>query len=59
VDLIAHFHSNESFQVPAVIEPRTLALAALIVLMTGLVSTYALRRQVYALDLVAVLKARE
>lgn len=59
VDLIAHFHSNESFLVPAVIEPRTLAWAALIVVMTGLVSTYALRRQVYALDLVAVLKTRE
>ena len=59
VDLIAHFHSNESFQIPAVIEPRTFAAAALIVLLTGLASTYVLRRQVYALDLVAVLKTRE
>ena len=59
VDLIAHFHSNESFQVPSVIEPRTFATAALIVLLTGLASTYILRRQVYALDLVAVLKTSE
>ncbi|MHA1518171.1 MAG: ABC transporter permease [Alphaproteobacteria bacterium] len=59
VDLIAHFHSNESFQVPSVIEPRTFAAAALIVLLTGLASTHILRRQVYALDLVAVLKTSE
>ena len=59
VDLIARFHSNESFQVPAVIEPRTFAAAALIVLLVGIASTYVLRRKVYALDLVAVLKTRE
>lgn len=59
VELIAQFHSNESFQIPAVIEPRTFAGAALIVLLTGIVSTYVLRRRVYTLDLVAVLKSRD
>ncbi len=59
VNLITRLHSNESFQVPPVIEPRTFAAAALIVLVTGLASTYILRRKVYGLDLVAVLKARE
>jgi len=59
VDLIARFHSNESFQVPAVIEPRTYAAASIIVLLAGAASTYMLRRRVYALDLVAVLKSRD
>ena len=59
VNLITRLHSNESFQVPPVVEPRTFAAAALIVLVTGLASTYVLRRKVYELDLVAVLKTRE
>ena len=41
------------------IEPRTFAAAAMIVLLAGVASTYILRRKVYALDLVAVLKTRE
>jgi putative ABC transport system permease protein len=59
VDLIARFHSNESFQIPAVIEPRTFAAASLVVLLAGWASTYILRRRIDSLDLVAVLKTRD
>jgi putative ABC transport system permease protein len=59
VNLIARFHSNESFQIPAVIEPRTFAAATLVVLLAGLASTYVLRRRVDRLDLVSVLKTRD
>jgi putative ABC transport system permease protein len=59
VDLIARFHSNDSFQIPAVIEPRTFAAAALVVLLAAAASTYILRRRVDDLDLVAVLKTRD
>lgn len=59
VRLIARFHSNESFQIPAVIEPRTFVAATLVVLVAGAASTYALRRRVDRLDLVSVLKTRD
>jgi putative ABC transport system permease protein len=59
VNLISRFHSNESFQIPAVIEPRTFAAAAFVVLLAGAASTYVLRRRVDSLDLVAVLKTRD
>ena len=59
VDFIARFHSNESFQIPAVIEPRTFAAAALVVLFAGAISAYVLRRRIDSLDLVAVLKTRD
>jgi putative ABC transport system permease protein len=59
VNLISRFHSNESFQIPAVIEPRTFAAAAIVVLLAGAASTLILRRRVDTLDLVAVLKTRD
>jgi putative ABC transport system permease protein len=59
VSLISRFHSIESFQIPAVIEPRSLASATFVVLMAGVASTYILRRRVDTLDLVAVLKTRD
>ena len=59
VNLISRFHSNESFQIPAVIEPRTFAVAAFVVLLAGVASTLILRRRVDTLDLVAVLKTRD
>lgn len=59
IGLIARFHSNESFQIPAVIEPRTYLIAAGIVLVAALASAYIVRRRVDQLDLVAALKTRE
>jgi putative ABC transport system permease protein len=59
VALIAHFHSNESFQIPAVIEPHTFAAAALIVVVAAAASAFVVRRRIDHLDLVAVLKTRD
>lgn len=59
VNLIAKFHSNESFQIPAVVGPRTLVLAALVVLAAAAISAYVVRRRIDRLDLVAVLKTRD
>jgi putative ABC transport system permease protein len=59
VDLIARFHSNESFQIPAVIEARTYLAAALVVAVAAAASAFAVNRAVGRLDLVAVLKTRD
>jgi putative ABC transport system permease protein len=59
IGLIARLHSNESFQIPAVIEPRTYLIAASVVLATAVASAYIVRRRVDKLDLVAALKTRE
>lgn len=59
VAMIAHFHSNESFQIPAVIQPRTYAAAAVVVIAAAAASALIVRRQIDRLDLVAVLKARD
>lgn len=59
VNLISRFHSNESFQIPAVIAPRTFVAATLVVLVAGAASAYVLRRRVDRLDLVSVLKTRD
>jgi putative ABC transport system permease protein len=59
IGLIARLHSNESFQIPAVIEPRTYLIAASVVLATAVASAYIVRRRVDQLDLVAALKTRE
>jgi putative ABC transport system permease protein len=59
VDLISRFHSNESFQIPAVIEARTYVAATTVVLATAAASAYVVRRQIDRLDLVAVLKTRD
>jgi putative ABC transport system permease protein len=59
VALIAGFTSNESFQIPAVVELRTYAAAALIVVATAIASAFIIRRQIDRLDLVAVLKTRD
>jgi putative ABC transport system permease protein len=59
VGLIAHFHSNESFQIPAVIGSRTYAAAAIIVVAAALASAFVVRRQINRLDLVSVLKTRD
>lgn len=59
VTLIARFHSNESFQIPGVIDARTYIAAAFIVVAAAVASAYIVRRRVDHLDLVAVLKTRE
>lgn len=59
VTLIARFHSNESFQIPAVIEPRTYAAAAIVVVAAAAASAFVVRRRIDRLDLVAVLKTRD
>ena len=59
IGLIARFHSNESFQIPAVIGPRTYAAAVIVVVAAAAASAYVLRRRIDRLDLVAVLKTRD
>jgi putative ABC transport system permease protein len=59
ISLIAQFHSNESFQIPAVIGPQTYAASALVVVLAALASAFVVRRQINRLDLVAVLKTRD
>lgn len=57
--LIAKFHSNESFQIPAVIAPRTYLIAAGVVLVAAAASALIVRWRADRLDLVAALKTRE
>jgi putative ABC transport system permease protein len=59
IDLIARFHSNESFQIPAVIAPQTYFIAAGVVLAAAASSAYIVKGRVDGLDLVAALKTRE
>jgi putative ABC transport system permease protein len=50
---------NETFRIPVVISSRTYLIAALTVLLSGVVSALIVRRRIDTLDLVAVLKTRE
>jgi putative ABC transport system permease protein len=59
IDLIVHFHSNESFQIPGVIGARTFAAACVVVIAAAIASGYVVRRRIDQLDLVAVLKTRD
>jgi putative ABC transport system permease protein len=59
VSLIARFHSNESFQIPAVIGARTYAAAIVVVVAAAAASAYVVRRRIDSLDLVGVLKTRD
>ncbi|WP_315761562.1 MULTISPECIES: ABC transporter permease [unclassified Bradyrhizobium] len=59
IAVIARFHSNESFQIPPVIEPRTYLIAAGVVLAAAAGSAFVVRRRVDQLDLAAALKTRE
>lgn len=59
VNLIARLHSNETFQIPPVIGPPTLAAAAFVVIAAAAASAYIVRRRIDRLDLVSVLKTRE
>ncbi|WP_145111527.1 ABC transporter permease [Cereibacter sediminicola] len=57
--LMAQGFSTDVVSLPLVIERRTYALAALIVLASALGSAFAVRRRLDRMDLVAALKARE
>ncbi|RXH15286.1 FtsX-like permease family protein [Bradyrhizobium guangzhouense] len=59
IDLIARLHSNESFQIPAVVAPQTYVIAAGVVLLAAAASAYIVKGRVDRLDLVAALKTRE
>jgi putative ABC transport system permease protein len=59
VEVIARLHSNETFQIPAVIGTRSFAAAAVVVIAAAAASAYAVRRRIDRLDLIAVLKARD
>ena len=59
IDLISRYVSNESFQVPGVIDASTFAAACAIVVAAAAVSAYLVRRRIDRLDLVAVLKTRD
>ena len=59
IDLIAQFHSNESFQIPGVIGARTFAAACVVVITAAAASAYVVRRRIDRLDLVGVLKTRD
>ena len=59
IDLIARFHSNESFQIPGVIGARTFAAACFVVIAAAAASAYTVRRSIDRLDLVGVLKTRD
>jgi len=59
IELIASARASESFQIPAVIDPSSYAIAALLVIGAAVTSFIAIRRRIDTLDLVAVLKARD
>ena len=52
-------HDTEMFEIPAVIQPRSYALAGVVVLLSGAASALLVQRQINRLDLLGVLKARE
>jgi putative ABC transport system permease protein len=59
VRLLVAWHETEMFKIPAVIAPRTYAVAAAIVVLAAAASALIVRRRIDTLDLVAVLKTRE
>lgn len=56
---ILELSTQETVHLPFIIEPRTYALACLVVLIAGVISALIVRRQIDHLDLVGVLKTRE
>lgn len=59
IKFIVSLRVRESFQVPVVIEPRSYAIAALVVIAAAAASAFVVRRRIDNLDLVAVLKTRD
>jgi putative ABC transport system permease protein len=58
-ELIASARASESFQIPAVIDPSSYAMASLLVIGAAVASFILIRRRIDTLDLVAVLKTRD
>jgi putative ABC transport system permease protein len=56
---LVHLTHSEEFYLPAVIQPRTYAYAAVTTVVAGVVSALIVRHRIDHLDLVAVLKTRE
>jgi putative ABC transport system permease protein len=56
---ILQMMAHETLMLPFVIQPRTYALACLVVLIAGVASALIVRQRIDHLDLVAVLKTRE
>jgi putative ABC transport system permease protein len=56
---VVNLLKNEQFAFPVVISSRTYALAALCVVLAGMVSAWVVRRRIDQLDLVGALKTRE
>ena len=56
---VAHAIESDLFRVPVVVEPRTYALAATVVLVSACLSGLIVRRKLDHLNLVAVLKTKE
>jgi putative ABC transport system permease protein len=59
VVILSQRHQTEMFRIPAIVEPRSYALAAVIIMGAGVVSALIVRHRIDRLDLVGVLKARE
>lgn len=59
VRALSAWHETEMFEIPAIIEPRTYAFGAGIVLLAGFASALIVRRRIDHMDLVSVLKTRE
>ena len=56
---IASTLQTEMYRVPLVLEPKTYAFAAMVVLLAAVVSAYMVRRRLDELDLISVLKTKE
>ncbi|MGZ3420542.1 MAG: ABC transporter permease [Polyangiales bacterium] len=57
--LIVSTGKLESYRFPAILEPKSLAIAALVTAASGIASALVVRRKLDRLDLVAVLKSRD
>jgi putative ABC transport system permease protein len=57
--LILHLISSEEFRLPLVVGSGTYALASLVMLGSGLVTAFIVRRRIDRLDLIGVLKTRD
>jgi len=56
---IATGFKSELYRFPVVVLPHTYLFAALVVLVAGVVASALMRKRIYSLDLIAVLKTRE
>jgi putative ABC transport system permease protein len=56
---LVEFHATELFSIPAIVAPRSYAIAALIVVAAAIASALIVRMRIDRLDLIAVLKTRD